>query len=158
MKRKRYILILKLSIIFVLANIIDIQVTNATDFQRIEISISEIKWEKTEEYESFFENKFVIKITTSLIINNPNNHSLILRHPTYPIQTYGTKTEITLSNKKLETEFMCICGSMAQMVAQGSIPAGLSTNKSISYLFIEENGLEDLPDGRYVFWNYIYAY
>ena len=44
------------------------------------------------------------------------------------------------------------------MIAYGSIPAGFSTNETISYLVIEEEGLETLPDGRYVFWNYIYGH
>ncbi len=30
--------------------------------------------------------------------------------------------------------------------------------ETISYLVIEEEGLENLPDGRYVFWNYIYGH
>lgn len=158
MKRKRYTKLLIIGIIILLININSTQAADISDFQKIEIKISKISWIKSDDFGSYYENKSVIKIITNLTINNPNNNSLELEYPTYPMQTYGTKTEITLSNKKLETLFWCLCGGLAQVISYGSIPAGISTNESISYLIMEEEGLENLPDGRYVFWNYIYAH
>ncbi|MHA1186331.1 MAG: hypothetical protein ACTSSK_05575 [Candidatus Heimdallarchaeota archaeon] len=158
MKRSRLFALLIIGLVISLINNNGFQKTNASSFQKIDIKITEISWIKSNDFGSSFENKSVIKITTSLEINNPNNESLLLRHPTYPYQTYGTNAEITLKDKALETLFWCECGSMYQSEANSSLPAGFSINESISYLIIEEKGIENLPDGRYIIWNYIYAY
>jgi len=127
---------------------------NRADFQKATIAITRLSWEKYSEGTNFTS----FKVSSMLTITNPNNYSIELVCPTFPVKLYGIKVNITFENEELQAIMLYHCGGFERVICYASIPKGTTTNRSGGYLVIYQPGLEELPDGDYLFSNYIYAY
>ncbi|MHA1630217.1 MAG: hypothetical protein ACTSXA_10490 [Candidatus Heimdallarchaeota archaeon] len=127
---------------------------NNSDFQKLTVEITHLSWEKYSEGDNFT----TFYVISNLTITNPNNYTVEVECPTYPHQLYGIKVNITFENKDLQAEMLCHCGGTEQVFCYAYIPKGTTTNKSSGYLVIYQPGLEELPDGDYLFSNYIYSW
>ncbi len=155
MIRKSVLSLVIVGIVCCFNSIVNPILETSGEFQNIKTDITDIKWKWIEDYSD--ENKSAIEITTNATVNNPNG-PIELVFPTYPEQMFGTNASINLKNEKLTFRFKCYCSSIFPAEMNETIPAGERKITSVSYLFLDEGGIEIIPDGTYILWLYLYGY
>ena len=149
----------RVSIIFVLIMFISLlgnyKLTTgmAGDYKKIVLTLDNISWILNNQINETAE----FKITSFVTINNPNDYPVDLTFPTPVIQMIGTNVSINVDDEQLSGYFLCICGGFEQVLDYRTVQPGDSYNTSISYLYVYNWNSNTIPDGTYLFWNYIYG-
>ena len=118
-----------------------------TVFQKIRLTPTDVSWELDDED---FAGKSIFSFVLNVIIYNPNNEPFCVTYTTELIQFVNTIAVIELENGT-ETDWHSGGLSFCQVMDYRQINPGTTTNQSKSTLYIEEEGLTNLPDGNYTF-------
>jgi hypothetical protein len=131
--------------------------SSCTDLKKFKAQINDVKWKDVTFKFAEHDKQTVFRFNTSFSLFNPNNETTKLFYP-HCCQTYETNLSFTFNKRRLDATFDGALHLGLQVIWNLSIPTGWSSESSISYLYIEKKGLTNPPDGKYVFWIFLYLY